>query len=91
MKPPLANWIINPEYRIAVLGNILTAPEARGQGYATAITAALVKLLFKQQISLVVLNVFEDNNTAIRLYQRLGFQTYHRLITGKSIILSKPL
>jgi hypothetical protein len=52
--------------------------------YATAITAALVATLFEQQFSLVVLNVFEDNSTAIRIYQRLGFQTYHQLLTGKA-------
>jgi ribosomal protein S18 acetylase RimI-like enzyme len=73
-----------PTHRIAVLRNILTAPAARRQGYATAITAALVATLFEQQFSLVVLNVFEDNGTAIRIYQRLGFQTHHRLLTGKA-------
>ena len=75
-----------PTYGIAVLGNILTAPEARGQGYATAITAALVATLFKQHFSLVVLNVFEENSKAIHIYQRLGFQTYHRLLTGKALL-----
>ncbi len=75
-----------PAHRIAVLGNILTAPEARGQGYATAITAALVATLFEQHFSLVVLNVFEDNSHAIRIYQRLGFQTHHQLLTGKAIL-----
>jgi RimJ/RimL family protein N-acetyltransferase len=78
-----------PAHRIAVLGNILTAPEARGQGYATAITAALVAALFDHHFSLIVLNVFEDNAAAIRIYQRLGFQTHHRLLTGKAI--ARPL
>ncbi len=76
-----------PAHRIVVLGNILTAPEAREQGYATAITAALVATLFEQQFSLVVLNVFEDNSTAIRIYQRLGFQTHHQLLTGKATLV----
>lgn len=75
-----------PTHRIAVLGNILTAPEARGQGYATAITAMLVATLFEQRFSLVVLNVFEENSPAIRIYQRLGFQTHHQLLTGKATL-----
>lgn len=75
-----------PRSRIAVLGNILTIPEARGQGYATAITAALVAMLFEQHFSTIVLNVFEDNVPAIHIYRRLGFQTHHRLLTGKAII-----
>ena len=79
-----------PAHRIAVLGHILTVPEARGQGYATAITTTLVARLFEQPFSLVVLNVFEDNHTAIRIYQRLGFQTHHRFVTGKAtLFLSK--
>jgi len=75
-----------PAHRIAVLGNILITPEAREQGYATAITAALVAALFEQQFSLVVLNVFADNSTAIRIYRRLGFQTHHQLLTGKATL-----
>jgi ribosomal protein S18 acetylase RimI-like enzyme len=75
-----------PAHRVAVLGNILTAPEARGQGYATAITAALVATLCEQQFSLVVLNVLDDNSAAIRIYQRLGFQTHHQFLTGKAIL-----
>jgi GNAT superfamily N-acetyltransferase len=73
-----------PRHRLAVLGNILTAPEARGQGYATAITTALLTTLFDQQFSLVVLNVFADNSPAIRIYRRLGFRTHHQLLTGKA-------
>lgn len=75
-----------PAHRLAVLGNILTAPETRRQGYATAITAALVATLFEQQYSAVVLNVLEDNSTAIRIYQRLGFQTHHQFLTGKATL-----
>ena len=75
-----------PAHRIAVLGNILTALEARGQGYATAITAALIIMLFDQDSSTVVLNVFEDNSSAIRIYQRLGFDLHRRLLTGKALV-----
>jgi RimJ/RimL family protein N-acetyltransferase len=82
--------VLSLKYGIAVIGYILTAPQARGQGYATAITAALVAKLFELHFSTVVLNVFEDNRPAVRIYRRLDFQTRHRLWTGKGI-LSKPL
>lgn len=75
---------LTPAHGIAVLGNIFTLPEARGQGYATTITASLVAALFKQHISHVVLNVFSDNTPAIRVYQHVGFQTHHRLMAGKA-------
>lgn len=80
--------VLTPTHRMAVLGHILTAPEARRQGYATAITAALVTTLLRQGFSTIVLNVFEDNHAAYSVYQRLGFQTHHRLITGKATLLS---
>lgn len=76
-----------PAHQLAVLGNILTAPEARRQGYATAITSALVAALLEQHFSLVVLNVLADNANALRVYQRLGFQTHHRFVTGKASLL----
>jgi ribosomal protein S18 acetylase RimI-like enzyme len=78
--------VLDSAHGIAVLGNILTAPEARGRGYATAVTAALVTALLDRQFSLVVLNVFEDNGAAIRIYQRLGFQTHHRLVIGRAAL-----
>lgn len=74
-----------PARRIAVLGHILTALDARRQGYATAITSALMTTLFELGFSPVILNVFEDNTSAFRIYQRLGFQTHCTLVSGKAI------
>jgi RimJ/RimL family protein N-acetyltransferase len=71
-------------HSIAVLGNILTAPPYRGQGFATAVTAALVTALLDQQISSVVLNVFTDNLTAVGVYQSLSFTTHHLMWTGRA-------
>lgn len=81
--------VLSQTYHLAVLGYILTAPQARKQGLATAITAALVTKLNEQGFSTIVLNVFEDNSPAIRVYQRLGFQTHHRLFTGKALLSSR--
>jgi hypothetical protein len=36
-----------PAHKLAVVGNILTAPQARNKGYATAIIAALIEMLFQ--------------------------------------------
>lgn len=70
---------------LAVLGAILTAPDRRRQGYATAITSALVAQLFAQGFPLVLLNVLRDNGDAIRVYRRLGFQTQYQLVTGMGV------
>ena len=79
-------YVLTPAHQLAVLGHILTAPDARRQGYATAITATLVSLLVEQHYRTIVLNVFADNRNAIRIYERLGFQTHHTLVAGKAIM-----
>ncbi len=68
--------VLTREYGIAVLGNIFTHPDARRQGYARAITAALISSLLEQGCRDVVLNVLADNTAAIDLYTNLGFQTH---------------
>ncbi|HEY3993096.1 MAG TPA: GNAT family N-acetyltransferase [Ktedonobacteraceae bacterium] len=78
---------LTPAYQLAVPGPILTAPEARRQGYASAITAALADTLVQRQFSTIVLNVFVDNQSAIRVYERLGFQVVHKMVTGRAALL----
>lgn len=76
--------VVAPAYGIAVLGSIFTHPEARRQGHATTITAALVTHLLQHGCQDVVLNVVADNSAAIQVYTRLGFQTYYRYWTGQA-------
>ncbi|HEY7127039.1 MAG TPA: GNAT family N-acetyltransferase [Ktedonobacterales bacterium] len=76
---------VAPAYGIAVLGGIFTHPEARRQGHATTITAALVVHLLAQGCRDVVLNVVAENHLAISVYTRLGFQAHVRYWTGQGI------
>jgi RimJ/RimL family protein N-acetyltransferase len=64
--------VYSAEQRVAALGNITTAPAARGRGLATAATAALCRSLL-QTVDLIGLNVRADNVAAIACYRRLGF------------------
>lgn len=64
--------VYSAEQRVAALGNITTAPAARGRGLATAATAALCRSLL-QTVDLIGLNVHADNVAAIACYRRLGF------------------
>lgn len=63
-----------PRYSVAALGNIMTHPAYRGQGLATAVTAALCRRL-QTHITHIGLNVKCDNQAALRVYARLGFTT----------------
>ena len=58
--------------RVAALGNIAVAPEARGRGLGRAVTAALC-LRLRDTAPLIGLNVRADNAAAIACYTRLGF------------------
>ena len=64
--------VYSQKYKVAALGNITTHPEHRGKGYATLATQFLCKSLL-DDIEHIGLNVKADNETAIAMYQKLGF------------------
>ena len=57
---------------VAMLGNIATRTERRGEGHARAATAALLAAL-GPRVRWIGLNVHAGNRAAERLYKRLGF------------------
>ena len=59
---------------VAVVGNVFTHPRFRGGGLATATTSAVTQEVL-QYCDLVVLTVEEDNEHALRIYERLGYVT----------------
>ncbi len=63
----------NRENRVAAIGNIVTDRAYRGRGLAGAVTSKLVGDLLCDH-DLVGLNVNQGNETAIRVYRRLGFE-----------------
>ncbi|MDP9314803.1 MAG: GNAT family N-acetyltransferase [Chloroflexota bacterium] len=65
--------VYSQEYNAAAIGNVTTLPELRGQGLGTAVCARLCQALLRS-VSYVGLNVKVDNHSAIRAYERLGFQ-----------------
>ncbi|MFD5464419.1 GNAT family N-acetyltransferase [Kitasatospora sp. NPDC127059] len=72
----------SPAHRVAVLGNVVTHPDARGRGLARSCVTALARHLAPTTDHLG-LNVRTDNAPAIHLYRRLGFgtvTTYNELV-----------
>lgn len=51
----------------------MTQPDYRGQGFASILTSELT-LLGKKKAKEVYLGVFAENDGAIRLYERLGYE-----------------
>ena len=60
----------------AGLAAVWTDPAFRGRGLATRVTTALTTAARADGIRLVHLQVESDNETAIRLYERLGFERH---------------
>jgi ribosomal protein S18 acetylase RimI-like enzyme len=56
-------------------------PGARGQGLGAALTAGAARALRDAGADWVTLGMWDDNDGARRIYQRLGFRTVHRLVT----------
>ena len=69
--------IVSRASRLAVVGNVMTAPEFRGRGYAKAVTAAVTAELLGFCDD-VVLNVRSDNPPALNAYRRIGYLEHVR-------------
>lgn len=65
----------SPTYSAAVLGNVATHPAHRKRGLGTAVCAKLCQALQREGITHIGLTVRADNTAAIRIYERLGFET----------------
>ncbi|MBL7066093.1 MAG: GNAT family N-acetyltransferase [Anaerolineae bacterium] len=74
--------LVSPTYGVAAVGNIFTHPDYRGRGYGTATTSAVLSELVQHGIRDVVLNVDQKNESAIRIYERLGFERYCPFLEG---------
>lgn len=66
--------VVSKNERIAVVGNVFTHPRYRSQGLATATTGAVTRELL-EYCDLVALTVEQANSPAVKVYQRLGYQT----------------
>jgi GNAT superfamily N-acetyltransferase len=63
---------------IGVIGAVTVHPAHRGRGYGAAVSAELTRRLLAR-FGLCGLGVMEGNETATRLYQRLGYRDVHQL------------
>jgi RimJ/RimL family protein N-acetyltransferase len=66
--------VVSASEGVAVVGNVFTHPLYRGQGLATIATSATTAHLL-ENCPLVVLTVEQENLPAVRIYQRLGYET----------------
>lgn len=75
--------VVSDDHDVAVIGNFVTHPDRRGQGLASACTQRLLDELF-ESVSLVALNVQEDNAPAVRMYENFGFEKNNVFYEGRT-------
>lgn len=73
--------LVSRTYGVAAVGNVFVRPMERGHGYGTLVTSAVIEELLQARIPDIVLNVAQDNS-AISIYQRLGFECYCPFFEG---------
>ena len=66
--------------RVARLYSIASLPEARGKGVGTALIEAAEAAARQRRCHALRLEVRTDNETAIRLYERLGYRQIGRYV-----------
>lgn len=69
--------VVNPQDRIAAVGNVMTHIDFRGRGFAKQTTSAVTAELLRACDD-VVLNVRADNPPALAAYRALGYADYCR-------------
>jgi GNAT superfamily N-acetyltransferase len=74
--------LVSPIYKVAAVGSVFARPTHRGMGHGTAVTGAVVAELLACGMRDIVLNVNRKNETAIRIYERLGFGRYCPFFEG---------
>ncbi|CAN0569631.1 unnamed protein product, partial [Laminaria digitata] len=74
--------VISPNHDVAVIGNLVTHPSARGRGLATACTRAVLEEIL-ERVSFVALNVQVNNEPAIRMYTNFGFEPNNVFFEGR--------
>jgi predicted GNAT family acetyltransferase len=65
--------VYSKKYKVAALGNIVTHPDYRGNGFGKAVTARLCQSL-SGSVDHIGLNVEADNTIAVSVYEKSGFE-----------------
>lgn len=68
---------------VSYLASIATDPKARGRGFGAAVTAHLTRTAFADGAALCLLGHYHPNESARRIYARLGYRTTHQCTSAE--------
>ncbi len=74
--------LVVPEEGVAAVGNIYTRRGYRGRGWGSLVTSAVAGELLRRGTPTIGLNVNQQNQAAIRVYEKLGFAKYCAFCEG---------
>lgn len=74
--------LVSQQEGIAAVGCVYTRRDRRGRGLAGRVTSAVIEHLLSQGICTIGLNVKQRNQSAMRIYERLGFEKYCEFCEG---------
>jgi len=77
--------VYSPAGRIACVGNIVTAADARGRGHGVACTGAVVEELHARGCDTIALHVAATNAPAEACYRRLGFHEHGPILQLRAV------
>jgi len=73
---------------VGAVGNVYTRRDRRGHGLAARVTGAVTAELLEMRLRTVALNVNQRNDSAIRVYERLGYERYCAFYEGVASVNS---
>jgi ribosomal protein S18 acetylase RimI-like enzyme len=77
--------LVARQSRIAAVGNVVTDPSKRRQGFAKWVTSAVTRALLDDRFEMIVLNVQQSNAAAVAAYLRLGYRITCEFIEGLAV------
>lgn|SRR5574341_34461 len=77
--------LVAPTERVAAIGNVVVHPDHRRRGLGGLVSQAVTRALLDAGFDRIVLNVWQNNAAAIKIYRRLGFRQVAAFIEGIAI------
>jgi ribosomal protein S18 acetylase RimI-like enzyme len=74
--------VVAHQSKMAALGNVVVHPEFRRRGLGTFVSDAVTKSLIADHFDLIMLNVWQNNLPAQRMYRKLGYKRVASYIEG---------
>ncbi len=74
-----------PQSRMAAVGNIVVHPDFRRQGQGSRVSHAVTAALIEANYDLIVLNVRQNNQGALKIYRKLGYKQVCPFIEGLAV------